>query len=601
MKIALIGAGPRGLLVLERLIAWQPTIDRDLTITLYDPEGIGGRVWTSTQPRELIMNTAAQHITLFYDRTVAAPAPFTPGPSLAEWAAGPARDYLANLPGGATFADEVAALTPNDYPTRGLYGVYQDWVYAELGRRAAGNVHFHLVQQMVTAVTPDSTGFTVHAANTTHVDAVVMALGNSENSLTREQQELTTYAAQHDLFYLPPNLPAEPDLAMIAPGAGVILRGLGLSFFDFVSRLTEGRGGHFSADGDRLVYHPSGREPNIVAGSRRGFPYRAKARNEKAPAEQITPRFLTPARLADWQAAGGVSGADFWATLQREVEFTYYSLLLPQAYPKLALAKFQLAFMRHPDETLKALPLAPSDRLDWSALLHPAVADAGAMAAYLDGDATDAALGSKTGPLTAALEVLRDLRDPIRQVVAMGLLSDDEYLDFFLREFVGTNDYLSIGPPLLRIRQLAALLRAGVVTLLAPGMRVTGTAGYFVASAASAPTVSYRAATLIEARVPAANAPTAANPLLQQLQHDGLATTFELQLAGERRFASGAILVDRTDSRLLDRSRQSHGKLFFWGVPTEGFNWLTTASPRPYVNDISLRQANAIARAVLDI
>ncbi|WP_054723593.1 FAD/NAD(P)-binding protein [Lacticaseibacillus nasuensis] len=81
MKIALIGAGPRGLLVLERLIAWQPTIDRDLTITLYDPEGIGGRVWTSTQPRELIMNTAAQHITLFYDRTVAAPAPFTPGPS----------------------------------------------------------------------------------------------------------------------------------------------------------------------------------------------------------------------------------------------------------------------------------------------------------------------------------------------------------------------------------------------------------------------------------------------------------------------------------------------------------------------------------------
>jgi hypothetical protein len=183
----------------------------------------------------------------------------------------------------------------------------------------------------------------------------------------------------------------------------------------------------------------------------------------------------------------------------------------------------------------------------------------------------------------------------------MGLLSDDEYLDFFLREFVGTNDYLSIGPPLLRIRQLAALLRAGIVTLLAPGMRVTGTAGYFVASAASAPTVSYRATTLIEARVPAANAPTAANPLLQQLQHDGLATTFELQLAGERRFASGAILVDRTDSRLLDRSRQSHGKLFFWGVPTEGFNWLTTASPRPYVNDISLRQANAIARAILDI
>ncbi|WP_175265341.1 FAD/NAD(P)-binding protein, partial [Lacticaseibacillus nasuensis] len=339
-----------------------------------------------------------------------------------------------------------------------MYGVYQDWVYAELGRRAAGNVHFHLVQQMVTAVTPDSTGFTVHAANTTHVDAVVMALGNSENSLTREQQELTTYAAQHDLFYLPPNLPAEPDLAMIAPGAGVILRGLGLSFFDFVSRLTEGRGGHFSADGDRLVYHPSGREPNIVAGSRRGFPYRAKARNEKAPAEQITPRFLTPARLADWQAAGGVSGADFWATLQREVEFTYYSLLLPQAYPKLALAKFQLASCATP--TKRSRPSRWPQVTGWTGPPYCT------RQSRMPGPWRPTSTAMRQTRLWGVKLARSPLRWKYYATYATRFAKSWPWgysvttsTSTFLREFVGTNDYLSIGPPLLRIRQLAALLR----------------------------------------------------------------------------------------------------------------------------------------------
>ena len=68
----------------------------------------------------------------------------------------------------------------------------------------------------------------------------------------------------------------------------VIIRGLGLSFFDLMSRLTEGRGGQFQKAPDGLlVYHPSGREPHIFAGSRRGFPYRAKGRNQKGPGDRL--------------------------------------------------------------------------------------------------------------------------------------------------------------------------------------------------------------------------------------------------------------------------------------------------------------------------
>lgn len=44
MKIALIGAGPRNLAVLDRLIQKTP-INQSLTVDLFDPYPVGGRVW----------------------------------------------------------------------------------------------------------------------------------------------------------------------------------------------------------------------------------------------------------------------------------------------------------------------------------------------------------------------------------------------------------------------------------------------------------------------------------------------------------------------------------------------------------------------------
>jgi hypothetical protein len=124
------------------------------------------------------------------------------------------------------------------------------------------------------------------------------------------------------------------------------------------------------------------------------------------------------------------------------------------------------------------LPIAAKDRLDWDALADPTKWHPSGqpyqdfMRHYLRRDAREAMRGTKTGPLTSALEVLRDMRDPIRQLVERGLLSQDQYLDFFLRWFNSLNDFLSIGPPALRIDQLQALLGAGIVTILPPGCKL---------------------------------------------------------------------------------------------------------------------------------
>ncbi|WP_278255872.1 hypothetical protein [Nocardioides convexus] len=54
------------------------------------------------------------------------------------------------------------------------------------------------------------------------------------------------------------------------------MRGLGLTFYDSLALLTEGRGGRYVDDGTALRYLPSGNEPLIVAGSRSGVPLRAR-------------------------------------------------------------------------------------------------------------------------------------------------------------------------------------------------------------------------------------------------------------------------------------------------------------------------------------
>ena len=610
MHITLIGAGPRGLMLLGRLISWQRTRypQRQLTIFLVDPYPIGGRVWKIDQDPNLIMNTAAAQITLFTDQTVTGVGPFIAGPDLSTWALTLAADYLDAHPeinNRSILMRQAANLGPNSYASRALYGVYQQWFF-DLQKYQAGTNIITYKQQTVNRLDKKAAGFTITTAQESwQTDQVVMALGNLKNSLTRDQKALHDYAQTHQLFYLEPGFPEEGDLSGIEAQSPVIIRGLGLSFFDLMSRLTEGRGGQFQKAPDGLlVYHPSGREPHIFAGSRRGFPYRAKGRNQKGPGEEWQPHFLTPQQIDAWQTHGEVSGQTFWEALKHEAELIYYRLLLPQRYPEIDEAAFERDFIADPVATLGALPIAAKDRLDWDALADPTKAHPSGqpyqdfMRHYLRQDAQEAMRGTKTGPLTSALEVLRDMRDPIRQLVERNLLSQDQYLDFFLRWFNSLNDFLSIGPPALRIDQLQALIGAGIVTILPPGMQIKGIDGQFLLKTPSDPKFSLQAKTLLEARVPAVNAPTAQNPLVQQLLHDGYAHTYELQLNADKRFQSGAIAIDRQTQQLLDQKEHPQAGLFFWGVPTEGVHWLTTASPRPLVNDVSLKTAEQIVKVI---
>src|SRR6185503_1686570 len=69
LHVAIVGLGPRGLSVAERLCANAESLlprGRELVIHLVDPHVFdGGQVWRSTQDRVLLMNTVACQVTMF--------------------------------------------------------------------------------------------------------------------------------------------------------------------------------------------------------------------------------------------------------------------------------------------------------------------------------------------------------------------------------------------------------------------------------------------------------------------------------------------------------------------------------------------------------
>ncbi|WP_137596714.1 FAD/NAD(P)-binding protein [Paucilactobacillus kaifaensis] len=610
MDIVLIGAGPRGLVAAERIIERQKKTDQfgQLTITLVDPFGVGGRVWQPNQSHDLIMNTNPDQITMFTDQTSEINGPIVPGLNLYDWIKTKAAQYIQenNIAQKKELLNEITDLKSNGYASRGLFGVYLNWFYEYLQTRLIAEITLSMVYEEAIKVQSgvNENEYLVQTSNhELHADYVVMALGHCENKPTPEQVKLRQFANQVGINYIYPTQPQEYDFENLAAGQTMIARGLGLSFFDAVAMLTTGRGGKFTrASAGQLVYHASGREPKIVAGSRLGVPLRAKGRNEKKNDERATAHFFTPKWFHDVQLKGGIAGEDFLTMAHHEVEYVYYEKLIQQKYSQMNVEKFltQFALATDPTQVVLQSEIDSDDYFNWEKLMNPTKfigdsSDPEVMADYLQRDADAANEGTKTGPLTSALEVFRDIRDVLRQIVNYQLLSPDDYRKDFLGQFNYENSHLAVGPPEIRIEELRALVLAGIVKILGPEMMVDTDehVAKFVTWSKLKPEQRYTADYLLEARLPSIKVEQSQNQLMQHLLADKLAQPHELVLADGTEFKTGALNVDTVTQQLIvDGEANQH--LYVWGIPTEGKQWFTTASPRPYINDVTFRSGDAI-------
>jgi hypothetical protein len=640
IRIAVVGLGPRGLSVVERLCANATVLlpaGDELCLHLVDPHaGNGGRVWRADQDPVLLMNTVAAQISMFLDDSVECSGPVLPGPSLYEWA----RFLVLMGPPAGTpewVRREAARLGPDSYPSRSFYGQYLQWTLDRLIGTAPSNVTVRLHADSVLDLRDAPDGGQVirltGGATIEELDAVVLSQGHLPTRPSRSEEALRRFAAEHGLRYVPPANPADVDLSGIPPGEVVLLRGMGLNFFDHMALLTLGRGGSFARDANGVLrYRRSGREPTLVAGSRRGLPYHARGENQKGAWGRHQPLFLTPDVIRGLRARADHGHPvnfrrEVWPLIDREVRAVYYATLVRERNCPCAAESFlphfvDLAAEQHaaadpfagrpsgPERALlSSVGIAEDEVWDWRRIARPYAGEPlrgtddyrAWLRRHLDNDVAEARLGNVSGALKAALDVLRDLRNEIRQVVDHGGLSGDSYRDDLQRWYMPLNAFLSIGPPVQRIEELGALIDAGVVAVLGPEIVVEPDAatGRFLAGSALLPDERVAARTLIEARLPDTDLRRTTDPLMRNLLARGEARLHRIPILGGGSFPTGGLAVTRRPYRMINEAGRAHPRRFAFGVPTETVHWITAAGIRPGVNSVILGDADAVARAAL--
>jgi uncharacterized NAD(P)/FAD-binding protein YdhS len=597
-------------MVLERLCSNAG--DTPVDITVVDPFPPGpGRVWRTAQSTDLLMNTVAAQVTVYPDATVPLAGRLVPGPSLYEWS--------------LTQPDLAGRLGPNTYPARALYGRYLEWVFATVVATAPAGVTVTVVRATAVRLTtePDGTQI-VYLDNGDRVadqDAVVLAQGHLPLQSTTVEETLAAFADRFGLRYIAPVNPADVDLADIPAGEPVGLRGLGLCFFDYQAMFTLGRGGRFERDGSgTLIYQPSGHEPRLIAGSRRGVPYHARGENQKGPFGRHDPLYLTAPVIERFRArARTIGGLDFkqdlWPMIAMEVESVYYTTLL-RATAGAAVADEFLDMFRQcgwgtevAEKVLERFGIETERRWDWDRISNPLTdltfAGPEAFAAHLvellTRDVAEAKAGNVDGPMKAALDVLRDLRNEIRLLIDHGGLTGRSYHEDIEKWYSPLNAYLSIGPPASRIEEMVALMRAGLLEVVGPDVRLLLEGEQFALESEAVPGSRRSMKVLIEARLPEINLQYTADDLLRDLVERGEAAPYRLSNPVGDAYETCGLAVTRRPFRVLDFYGNPHPARFAFGVPTEAVHWVTAAGARPGVASVALGDADAISLAVLAI
>jgi hypothetical protein len=640
IRTAIIGAGPRGTSVLERLLANTAALAATgtgpvrLHIDVIDPYPAGpGHVWQPQQSRLYLMNTQSFYPTLVpQDPSLAVPVA---GTTFDQW-----RVLQQAHPAPSLTADEraeLAVLESSDFPSRALYGRYLRCTLDELTEKAPDGVTIEFHETSAESVRPAADGmYDVGLASgaALHTNAVVLALGHVPSRLNPEQRELQGAAAQLGLRYLPPAVPADVDWAAIPAGEPVLVRGMGLNFFDAMGQLTEGRGGKFVSNGGKLHYEPSGQEPLIIAASRRGTPYRAKAALAGYYPASVTLRYLTEAALERFRTAGIRPGFDhdLWPLLHRDTLWAYYSTLVrsqPGAVPDAAAFLTALEEALHPHahsaakwedsvESVLAVHVGPRHRLDLPGLAAPLAGRSFASRAQLDAavveylldDARRSALG-EDDPVKMAIGALHRGRAVLKTAVADGGITDESWVAGLRGWFESFVEGLASGPPALRSEQLAALATAGIVSFVGPDPKfgVDRRNAVFTATSPWVDGPPLTARTMVEALAPGNRVSANDSPVLEQLLADGLARPRLMMTAEGAPVQSTGLDVVPHPYRPVAANGSVTGNLYVLGLQLSSSQWGTAIAaeavepgqPAYRSGQRTLRDADEIARAILGL
>lgn len=413
VSITIVGLGPRGLCVLERILslaAHQP--EQQVQIVVVN-KGMPGRgVHGQFLSDRFLLNTVAGLLTLI------------PGgefkPSLLN---GTFADFLPWLNQKGISADAGA------YVPRSQFGAYCHELYQRLLELCPSNCQVEYIddeaidiqqagQKEVTCLLTQRKIFSDH---------VVVATGHMLPVANSKEMIADIYTAELSSLHIP-------------AGSTVGIQGFGLTAMDAIAELTRGRGGVF----DDGIYKPSGNEPNIILFSRSGLPSRARPVDDGRATFAPTLRFNEQAAMALRKRRG-----------QAAINF------MTEIYPLLAQDIAQAMLNR---EVPKQAAMELMNGLLWPEMSQKSSQEYGAaVVEFVKQDLYEAHMGISGSAVKRAVEVLMNVRDTIRIVVNYGGLTSASH-SWFYNHFASAINRNAIGPQHDRQEELLMLIDAGIVS-----------------------------------------------------------------------------------------------------------------------------------------
>ena len=602
MRLVMVGGGPRAIGVLERIGAnagvpgtAERLAETPLHVDIVDPHMPGaGRIWRAEESPLLLMNSRAADVSIFPDETVEAEGPVVAGPSLAEWADGIRRGTIAAPTAGTTRLAEIHALGPTDFASRRVQALYLEWFFGQVLAALPSTVSVTVHRTTATAVRagdgPATWKVELEDRAPLGADLLLLAAGHTDSRPNAARHELAAFARRHGGTYLGPSQASDAQVELLGAGQDVIVRGMGLAFVDLMALLTEGRGGRFvpaaeaeSAGEDaaaelrgRLDYLPSGEEPRLWVGSRRGVPYHSKVRDEGAPTGLGELVHVTPANLRAREDEHGLLDlrADVLPLIAAEIAHQVPGAPLPQE------GEEPLAWLDEPLSDLGATTLPE--------VAEQATRDA--VVGHIEADLRDRVGGEVTAARTLFQLLLQLHGVLVDQLPATRLRGGAA--SGYPRWWHSLFSFVDSGPPPHRLQQLLALERAGIIRFLGPGLRVTAdeASGRFRARGATGIEVATGA--LVDAFLPEPSLQESTNPLLRDLVTGG-----DAALGRESAASPGALDTDARH-RVIGPDGTARERL--WAVGPWTSELPIAAFARPNTNAPCHRRNDALARELLE-
>lgn len=483
-SICIVGAGVRGLGVLERIVAHSRTYASTgaFRVHLIDPSERGPEQYDTEQPDYLLLNIVCGQVSMFPDAASVGSCPPIAGPSFYEWV----RERRLRLSDdGMSVGKYGRPIEADDFLPRRLFGEYLQWFRALLKDHAAPCVE--IVEHIAKAkdLTMADRRFLVELSDGTHVgaDYLFLSVGRVSEPAAAEGERATTDDAHAAARYINRPYPLPNQLASVGAGETVAIAGLGLSAVDAILSLTVGRGGKVKTHEGVECYIPSGREPRIVAFSRSGLPYRSRP----ALGAPLTydPVVFTPRNIDSLRAERGAKldyDRDVLPLLLTELRVAYrraqcardrgwgaVQVLLDElrdafvtGHLESYLDQLDAQYSAFDPRTVYFGAIPPADSS--SDVLRDTVAYGSWFRSWLEKDLEQAKLGVARSPLKAALEICREFRDVIRYAVDFGGLTA-ESSDHFFSAASNTINRIVVGPQKERTAEMLALIRAGFLSV----------------------------------------------------------------------------------------------------------------------------------------